>query len=138
MERFSDPHPAVRFWALARFADVTKDTEVAHRDRIREMLGDPSPSVRIEAAGLLARLSAEKELLDLLVEQVDSRNEWAAVHAARTLELLGEKCRPYRDELADLLRARASGFFVDRGPRAADYSLEFSLISLLKRLDERS
>jgi len=79
--RLSDPDPTVRYWAAVglRVAGA--------KDGLEKCLDDESLSVRIEAAGILVAL-------DRLTAVLTSNDEDALVHAARTLQLLGEKARP--------------------------------------------
>jgi arylsulfatase A-like enzyme len=79
--RLSDPNPTVRYWAIVglRVAGA--------KDGLQKVLADESSSVRIEAAGVLVAL-------DVLTVAINSDDENAQVHAARTLQLLGEKSRP--------------------------------------------
>ncbi len=79
--RLSDPNPTVRYWAVIglRVAGA--------KDGLQKLLADESSPVRIEAAGVLVAL-------DVLTAAINSDDENVQVHAARTLQLLGEKARP--------------------------------------------
>lgn len=135
--RLADKHALVRACAVIGLAALGKDAadalpEVASRMR------DESPTVRIEAAGLVAQWGSVAQVeaaLDLLVKELDSTNEWTATRAARTLELLGEKARPHIADLRRVLHERSSGFaHKPKGPRPAPPALEFSLLSALANL----
>ncbi|QDT39276.1 sulfatase-like hydrolase/transferase [Stratiformator vulcanicus] len=131
----SDPDPAIRYWALKGLA--TRRDELAEiRPALTSLLDDEAASVRIEAASLLCTDAEHDDALDLLAKELNSENGWAACHAARTLERLGEKARPKLPEMKAALKNRTSGFFVQpKGPRAAPYPLEFSLISAIGQFE---
>jgi HEAT repeat protein len=103
----------------------------------RPLLKDSAASVRIVAAETLARLTGDPAALDLLVTELDSRNEYAATRAARSLELLGEKARPKLAAMRSALQRRTSGFFGKEGPDPVNYGLEFSLTMALKALEKK-
>ena len=55
---------------------------------------DPSMPVQIEAAGVLVARWDDPAALERLAAIISGPDELAADHAARTLEMLGEKARP--------------------------------------------
>ena len=129
----ADPDASVRYWATVGLAALADDPTP-----LRPLLADPSPSVRIVAAEALVRQADEPAGLDLLVNELDSRNEWAATRAARSLELLGEKARPKLAAMRDAFRRRSAGFLVgEKGPDAVNYGFEFSLAAAIRGLDGR-
>ena len=93
VRRLSDADPTVRYWAAIGLRVAGRDAAES-KDAIRKALGDSSMPVRVEAAGILVRQLETREALDLLAGILRSRDELAALHAARTLQLLGEKARP--------------------------------------------
>jgi len=128
----ADSDSTVRYWAAIGLTALGGDIEP-----LRPLLKDSAASVRIVAAESLVRHNANPAALDLLATELDSRNEWAATRAARSLELLGEKARPKLDIMRDALKHRTSGFFGKEGPDPVNYGLEFSLTMALKALDGR-
>ena len=54
---------------------------------------DSSPSVRIEAANTLVRNGHSKPALSVLIEELEHENLIVVSHAARTIELLGNKAK---------------------------------------------
>ena len=126
----TDTDASVRYWAAVGLAALGDETEP-----LRPLLQDSAASVRIVAAEALVRHAADSAALDLLATELDSRNEWAATRAARSLELLGEKARPKLDAMRDALKRRTSGFFGKEGPDSVNYGLEFSLTMALKALE---
>jgi arylsulfatase A-like enzyme len=94
VRRLSDADPTVRYWAAVGLRVAGRDAAAAAKDALRKALVDPSLPVRVEAAGILVRQLDDREALDLLAGIIRSRDEHAVLHAARTLQLLGEKARP--------------------------------------------
>ena len=88
----ADGDSAVRYWAAVGLRAQGPKAAPA-RDALAEALGDASPSVRIEAAAALAGLDKADKALAVLVRELRSADPYAALHAARTLQLLGEKAR---------------------------------------------
>jgi HEAT repeat protein len=93
VRRLSDADPTVRYWAAVGLRVAGRDAAVA-KDALRKALKDPSLPVQVEAAGVLVGQLEDREALDLLAAVIRSRDEHAVLHAARTLQLLGEKARP--------------------------------------------
>jgi len=90
--RLGDADTTMRYWAAVGLRAAGK-LAAAAEPALRKALSDPSSPVRIEAAGVLASLSGDKEALDLLAGMIGQSDPHAALHAARTLQLLGEKAR---------------------------------------------
>lgn len=84
----------------------------------------------------LANDAAHSEHATRLLTELDSRNEYAATRAARSLELLGEKARPKLAAMRSALQRRTSGFFGKEGPDPVNYGLEFSLTMALKAFEK--
>jgi len=93
VRRLSDADPTVRYWAAVGLRVAGRDAAAA-KDALRRALGDSSMPVRVEAAGVLVGQLEDRDALDLLAGIIRSRDEHAVLHAARTLQLLGEKARP--------------------------------------------
>ncbi|MBL9155188.1 MAG: sulfatase-like hydrolase/transferase [Verrucomicrobiales bacterium] len=138
LKALADPHPAVRYWAivgLSTLGNEAGDDNAA----FQTALDDSAASVRIAAAETLVRrgeTASTGRALDLLTRELDSRNEYAASRAARSLELLGESARPALEAMRDTLKRRSSGFFLEKGPDATHYALEFSLMMAVRALDD--
>ena len=60
---------------------------------LERALKDSSPSVRIEIANTLIRNGQSKDALSTLIEELNHKNLIVVAHAARTIELLGEKAK---------------------------------------------
>tara|TARA_R110002096_G_scaffold147671_27_gene307903 strand:+ start:13260 stop:15152 length:1893 start_codon:yes stop_codon:yes gene_type:complete len=62
-------------------------------------LSDSSPAVRIEAAGALVELGNARAGLTILGEEVLSEDLISALHACRTIELLGDKAASLKPQI---------------------------------------
>ncbi len=93
IRRLTDPDPSVRYWAAIGLRAAGKEVEAAH-DALRKSLEDPALPVQIEAAGILVRQWNDSDALARLAALLGPGNETARLHAARTLQQLGEKARP--------------------------------------------
>ena len=85
--------PGVRYWAAvcASAADKLLPQDVTALTKAME---DDSVSVRIEAASALARHDTlVNESLSVLAKSLEHKNLAAVQHAARSIELLGEKAK---------------------------------------------
>ncbi len=93
-----DPDSAVRYWAAVGLEALGSDAAPA-ADALQEALGDPSPNVRFVAAGVLCRLGRCSEALPVLAKGLRDPRETVVLHAARTLESIGEKACPARRQM---------------------------------------
>jgi uncharacterized sulfatase len=89
--------PSVRYWAAVGLAARGKAAEPARR-ALERALGDACVTVRIEAAGALARLEGDDKsrepALEILARSLADASLDVRLHAARTLQLLGPTARP--------------------------------------------
>ena len=69
-------------------------------EELRGVLDDPSPNVRFTAAGVLCRLGVCSETLPVLTRGLRDPRETVVLHAARTLQSLGDKARPAVRQMA--------------------------------------
>ena len=88
-----DPDSAVRFWAATALEALGTEAAPAG-EALQEALNDPSPNVRFVAAGVLCRLGACAEALPVLTRGLRDPREPVVLHAARTLQRIGDKARP--------------------------------------------
>jgi len=128
----ADPDPAVRYWAAVGLRAQGR-TAAEAREALIAALDDPSPTVQIEVAGVLAALEGSAAALDVLTGALESENDNVALHAARTLQLLNERARPALPAMEAALRA------AQPPRRAPDFAmfLRFALEPAVKRLSER-
>jgi len=88
-----EPEPGVRYWAAVGLTALDRDAAPA-REALMSALSDTSAAVRIEAAGSLARLGRPNPALNVLTAELASPDLDIALHAARTIELMGATARP--------------------------------------------
>lgn len=103
--RLGDADPTVRYWAAVGLR-VARTGASAATGALEKALADASLSVRIEAAGVLsaqAEAAPSAAGIDCLKAMLLSGDEEAVVHAARTLQLLGEQARPALPALQEAL-----------------------------------
>jgi len=93
MEYLEDRDSAVRYWAAVALESLGRDAAEA-TEALKLSLKDPSPDVRLAAAGALCRLGVCDEAIYVLAQDLQDPREPVALHAARTLEGLGAKARP--------------------------------------------
>ncbi len=106
VELLADDDPAVRYWAAVGLrAQGTAAADA--RESLAAALGDPSPTVRVEAAGVLVALDEDAAALEVLTAALESESDDVALHAARTLQLLGAQARPALPAMEAALRAAA-------------------------------
>jgi N-sulfoglucosamine sulfohydrolase len=97
-----DDDAGVRYWAAVGCranADLVKSA----RAELQHALRDPSADVRIEAAGALLDQQSDAAALDVLRRELDSNDGAAILHAARTIELLGDRAKPLTADVSKFL-----------------------------------
>ncbi len=82
--------PGVRYWGAVGFSAARSLSNKAI-EALTDALDDPIPNVRIEAANALARHGNLDQSIETLAKELESENLAAVQHAARAIELLGEK-----------------------------------------------
>lgn len=92
-ENLTDSDSAVRYWAAVGIEALGVEAAPA-LDALGKALDDPSPNVRFTAAGVLCRFGGGERALPVLTAGLNDPRETVVLHAARTLELLGEQARP--------------------------------------------
>jgi N-sulfoglucosamine sulfohydrolase len=127
LRTMKDPDPAVRAWGAMALGVLDQPPEAAHA-ALLAAVQDASPALRIEAAAALARHGEEARALPVLQAELGGTDLTVVLHAARTLELLGEAARPLRGEV-EALAAR-----VKDAPGDLAMFVRFSTGALLERL----
>jgi arylsulfatase A-like enzyme len=89
IQRLRDSDSAVRYWAA-----VGLHASGEGSDALNRALDDPSPPVRIEAAGALLQRGENPDALAVLVHDLQANDQNVVLLAARALQLLGETSRP--------------------------------------------
>jgi len=88
-----DNDSAVRYWAAVGLEALGPEAAPA-ADALKKALDDPSPNVRFTAAGVLCQLGSCDDALPVLAQGLLDPREVVVLHAARTLQTLGDKARP--------------------------------------------
>ena len=83
----------VRYWGAIGLGAYPKRLSKSSLAALERALKDSSPSVRIEIANTLIRNGKSKDALSTLIEELNHKNLIVVAHAARTIELLGEKAK---------------------------------------------
>lgn len=92
--------PGVRFWGAVAFSAAESLSPKAI-DSLTDSLSDETPNVRIEAANALARHGYTDTSIPVLAAALKEKNLAAVQHAARAIELLGEKAKAALPAVAD-------------------------------------
>jgi len=87
---------AGRFWGIMHLYQQPKEAAPAWLDKLEALLADPSPAVRVAAAGLLHRYRPEKAM-PVLIQELQSPDEWVRLQAANELDPLGQAAKPALD-----------------------------------------
>lgn len=133
LPRLTDADDGVRYWAsVGLHAAVRLGCDDIDRvcAALRESLKDPSSVVRVEAASALAWADDEAAALPVLKELLKGGRPEETLHAARSLELLGNRARSVAPSMRFLLEQTRN--------KDGDIWMfvRFSLASALTSLDE--
>jgi hypothetical protein len=90
LANLANADPGVRYWGAVGFS-ASKSLGVPAVTALEKSLADKVPNVRIEAANALIRHGHPDKAIPVLVAALDLENLAAVQHAARTIELLGDK-----------------------------------------------
>ena len=81
----------VRYWAVIGMQYLNDNKAIP---ALKELLADTSPAVQVEAAYTLAKMGQLNGSLEILDKYVQDERPWLALHAARSIELIGENAIP--------------------------------------------
>lgn len=122
-----DRDDGVRYWAAVGLHAAGQAADSA-RESLRAALKDRSAVVRIEAAAALAKLEDTTGPLQVLEAELRSPQSDVALHAARALQLLGDRARPVWPAMREVLdRARRDEPTVGDPAMYLRFSLESAL-----------
>ncbi len=85
-----DSDSAVRYWAAVGL-DALGPKAAPAVGALKKRLEDPAPNVRFTAAGVVCRFGGDREALPVLADGLNDPRPPAVLHAARTLQGLGDK-----------------------------------------------
>jgi len=93
--RLTAEEPGVRYWAATGCAILEKEA-VQAVSKLKLLLEDSSPDVRIAAAEALVRIGKYKQAaLKILVSEMENEEKkWTQLHAVNILESLEEEAKP--------------------------------------------
>jgi arylsulfatase A-like enzyme len=91
--KLKDQDSGVRYWAATALLARGADAEPA-ADALAEALADESPSVQVAAAEALCALDRSQPALPVLAKCVDDARVTVALHAARTIQMIGSDAKP--------------------------------------------
>ena len=83
----------IRYWATIGLGAYEKKLSNDSLSALEKALKDSSASVRIEAANALIRNGNTETAIALLIEELEHKNLIVVTHAARTIELLGDRAQ---------------------------------------------
>ena len=83
----------IRYWATIGLGAYEKKLSNDSLYALEKALEDTSVSVRIEAANALIRNGNPDTAITLLIEELEHKNLIVVTHAARTIELLGDRAK---------------------------------------------
>lgn len=132
VDLLADDDAAVRYWAAVGLRAQGAAAADA-REALAAALGDKSPTVQVEASGVLVSLDGNAAALDVLTAALASESGDVALHAARTLQLLGSQARPALPAMQAALRAAKPPH---RTPDFAMF-LRFALEPAVEKLSEQ-
>ena len=105
-----DSDPAARYWAAVALRALGSEAAPA-REALTRALLDASPNVRFEAAGALCKLGQGRDALLMLVKGLDDSRPWVMLHAARSLQSVGESARPVMPQIRKAREKGAGGLY---------------------------
>ncbi|MDA0725827.1 MAG: HEAT repeat domain-containing protein, partial [Verrucomicrobia bacterium] len=91
LKNLSSKDPNVRYWGAIGLTALNDKPSGKALKKLKATLKDTSAAVRIEAANALATHDDVKTALPALVKDLAHENLIVVTHAARTIELLGNK-----------------------------------------------
>ena len=83
----------IRYWATIGLGAYEKKLSNDSLSALQKALKDSSASVRIEAANALIRNGNTEAAIAVLIEELEHKNLIVVTHAARTIELLGDRAK---------------------------------------------
>jgi len=122
--------PSIRYWGAVGYR-AAESLPKEHVSLLKRALSDHSEIVRIQAAAALAHHGHVDVALPVLVKLLGDDDTTVILYAARTVELLGERARTARDEMAALFQR-----FKDE-PGDPAWFIRFTTSGYLSRVPEQ-
>lgn len=108
----------LRYWGATGLLILGEEGSSA-KPALEKVLDDASPDVRITAAEALVNLGDQERGLAVLTDALTNNSEWVALHAANSLEEVGDAAQAVKQELRDAAKNKKG--YVER---AASYTVE--------------
>ena len=105
IKRLSDDHPGVRYWAATGCAILGEKARGA-ASRLEKMLEDAYGNNRVAAAEALCRMGITEKPLRVLVNEMNSGEQWVPMHAMNALRGLGDIAKPAVKQIMNGLNPR--------------------------------
>ena len=121
LKNLQSSDPAVRFWAALHLNGRSPNLSTAAKQAALKATDDTDPSVATEAAQAVIEAGYEDEgaiIAKVVLPALESKNEWVRLRAATLLDEVGEKARPYRQQME--AAEKKDGY----PARVLEYSLE--------------
>ncbi|MEM6776230.1 MAG: sulfatase-like hydrolase/transferase [Planctomycetota bacterium] len=116
-QALNDSDPAVRYWGAIGLGNAGMAASPA-KSSLDTSLGDHSPSVRIAAARALMEMDVVTAALRVLMDDLQSDEEWVRLSAAIILDEADEQARPAVPVLRKALKDRENKYVVRVANRA--------------------
>ena len=102
-QNLTSKNASIRYWAALGLVHRNA-LKIETKQLLRKALTDESPAVRIEAANTLAHHGDSARAAQALIKDLAHENLIIVTHAARTIELLGEKALNAKAPMAAALK----------------------------------
>ncbi|WP_339921905.1 sulfatase-like hydrolase/transferase [uncultured Cyclobacterium sp.] len=99
----SHDNEVVRYWASTGIGTYSDIADPELRSLLISLLADEYPSVQIAAARALCKLGYEEIGLPTLTISLQNDDEWVRLNAALVLDEIGEKSRPVKEKLKEVM-----------------------------------
>ncbi|MBI5775502.1 MAG: sulfatase-like hydrolase/transferase [Verrucomicrobia bacterium] len=129
-EALKDADAGVRYWSVVGLR-AAGDEAISAKSELEQALKDGAVTVRIEAAGALLERGEHPAALQRLATELRSADGNVALHAARTLELLGARARP----ILPAMRERLAIAQAAEGKETLAMFIRFALEAALRNLE---
>jgi uncharacterized sulfatase len=117
-EAFGDSHPSVRYWAATGIGNLGRDG-VLTKDLMNRGLDDEAACVRVASARALFKMEEPGETaLPVLIDELQSSQEWVRLQAALVLDDIEDEARPAIPALKEALEDTHNKYVVRIANRA--------------------
>jgi len=106
-----DPEPSVRYWAAIGLGNLSK-AALVFSDKLIEKLKDDSPVVRVAVARALCKQGNAEKGLPVLIDELQSKEEWVRLASALVLDEIDAAARPAIPALSTALEDKENKYVV--------------------------